>query len=182
MSRRVLIFVAAGVAAVLVVAFLLLRGGGSEEPPPAARACDVLTEQAAESLLGAVSRSADVADGGLTRCQYVSESTGGSVDLTAQRFQEADGTSAVRRAEEDIRRLHEGRSTSYPGLGDEAYLLSVEGVPDPSGRQVGGATTLSTRVGDLRVTVFLNGVSDPERARESAERLIRDYLARTGEG
>jgi len=182
MSRRVLIFVAAGVAAVLVVAFLLLRGNRSEEPPAAVRACDVLTAQAAESLLGTVSRSADAADGGLTRCQYVSESTGGSVDLTAQRFQAAEGVSAVRRAEEDIRRLHEGRSTSYPGLGDEAYLLAVEGAPGPSGRPTGGATTLSARVEDLRVTVFLNGVSDPEQARETAERLIRDYLARAGEG
>ena len=182
MSRRVLIFAAAGLAAVLVVAaaFFLLRddGGGKD---PSARACDVLTEQSAKSLLGGeVSRGTDSDDGAITRCQYLSESTGGSVDLTAQRYRAAEGRSAVELAQEGIRGLHEGRSTAYPGLGEEAYLLSVEGPGGPSGQPGETATTLSAREKDLRVTVFLNGAPDAERAREAAEKLIRDYLERAG--
>ena len=181
MSRRVLIFAAVGLAAVLVVAaaFFLLRddGGGKD---PSARACDVLTEQTAKSLLGEVSRGTDSDDGAITRCQYLSESTGGSVDLTAQRYRAAEGRSAVELAQEGIRGLHEGRSTAYPGLGEEAYLLSVEGPGGPSGQPGETATTLSARVKDLRVTVFLNGAPDAERARTAAEKLIRDYLERAG--
>ncbi len=183
MSRRVLIFAAAGLAAVLVVAaafFLLRDDGGGEDP--SARACAVLTEQTARSLLGEASRGTDSADGTLTRCQYLSEATGGSVDLTAQRYLPAEGQSGVELAQQSIRGLHEGRSTAYPGLGEEAYLLSVEGPVSPTGEASANATTLSARVKDLRVTVFLNGGTDPEQAREAAEKLIRDYLKRVGEG
>lgn len=179
MSRRVLIFVAVGLAAVLIAAFLLLRDR-SEETPPLARACDVLTEQTARSLLGEVSRGTDASDGSTTRCQYVSGSTGGSIDLMAERYAAVGDESGVQLARQDLRRLHEGRSTSYPGLGDEAYLLAVQSPGKPSGQAAGGATTLSARVKDLRVTVFLNGGTDPEQARKTAEKLVRDYLSRTG--
>ncbi|WP_106399132.1 hypothetical protein [Actinocorallia populi] len=177
-----LIFVAVGLAAVLVAAFLLLRDDPSEENTSLVRACDVLTEQTAGSLLGEVSRGTDAGDGSNTRCQYLSESTGGSIDLAAQLYRASADGSAVQQAQQDMLQLHEGRSTSYPGLGDEAYLLSVEGPKDPSGRPSAGATTLSARAKDLRVTVFLNGGTDPEQSRTAAEKLIRDYLARSGRG
>lgn len=177
--KKWLILTAAG-AAVLLVAGLLLFRSRSEDPRPPVRACEVLTEQAARSLLGEVSRSNDDNDGLSTQCQYLTDPVGGSINLTAQRHRATGKASAVQRARRDVQRRQEGRSTSYPGLGDEAYLLALEIPSSPSAGPGEGdsMTTLTTRVRDLRVTASFSGRATPEQALAAVDRLTRDYLAR----
>jgi len=179
--KKWLILTAAG-AAVLLVAGLLFLRGRPEDPRPPVRACEVLTEQAARSLLGEVSRSNDDNDGLSTQCQYLTDPAGGSINLTAQRHRATEKADAVQRARREVRRQGE-RGTSYPGLGDEAYLLAFEVPSSPSSSPgTGGSssmTTLTTRVGDLRVTASFSGGAAPEQALAAVDRLTRDYLART---
>jgi hypothetical protein len=178
--KKWLILTAAG-AAVLLAAGLLFFKSRSEDPRPLVRACDVLTEETARSLLGEVSRGNDDNDELSTRCQYLTDPAGGSIDLSAQRHRATEKADAVQRARRDVRSQGE-RGTSYPGLGDEAYLLSFE-IPSsvsPSGPAASGSmTTLTTRVRDLRVTASFNGEAAPEQALAAVDRLTRDYLART---
>jgi hypothetical protein len=173
--KKLLVLGGAGVLAAALTVVLYPR---DTKPGALVRACDVLTRETAESLIGPNSRSNDDNAEFGTQCQYLSNPMGRSVNLSAQRVPargKADGETRARRS---IRSLP-GDPAPVTGIGDEAYVhaFSQQGRKSPI-PSLGTQVDITVRAGDVLINVAVwnwEGIGETQAA---ATALARRYLAK----
>jgi hypothetical protein len=168
--RKLLVLGGAGVVAAALTAVLYPRDA---EPVALVRACDVLTKETAEALIGPNSHSNDDNAELFTQCQYLSEPVGGSVNLSVQRIPARGRASGETRARRTIRRIHRNPAP-VAGIGDEAY---VHAYPQSSGPVLGPPLVVTVRAGEILIHVALRNGEGSGDEQAAATALARRYLA-----